>query len=116
MNNRPSLGFGEDGNEDPLDQFDIDKWSPDGKKAKSKKAIIPKIEKAAEESGFSSREPAQKKKTFQRRRRTGRNVQFNIKAKQETIDAFTDVADRYGWGLGETLEHAVDLLKKLPKS
>ena len=47
-----------------------------------------------------------------RRRRTGRNVQFNIKARAETIAAFTAIADAQDWGFGETLEHAVELLEK----
>jgi hypothetical protein len=72
---------------------------------------------AANASGFVSREP----KTavppkLQRRRRTGRNAQFNIKAKPETIEAFYKVADANGWGLGETLEHAVELLGRHMKS
>lgn len=47
-----------------------------------------------------------------RRRRTGRNAQFNIKAKPETIDAFCAIADARGWGLGETLEKAVALMQQ----
>lgn len=47
-----------------------------------------------------------------RRRRTGRNAQINLKARPETIEAFTAIADRQGWGLGETLEKAVDLLRR----
>ena len=47
-----------------------------------------------------------------RRRRTGRNVQFNLKARPETIDAYCEVADAMGWGLGETLEYAVVLLQR----
>ena len=47
-----------------------------------------------------------------RRRRTGRNVQFNIKARADTIEAFTEIADLMDWGFGETLEHAVDLLQR----
>lgn len=46
-----------------------------------------------------------------RRRRTGRNVQFNIKAKAETVQAFYDICDANDWVLGETLERAVELLK-----
>lgn len=42
----------------------------------------------------------------------GRNAQFNIKAKPETIEAFYKVADANGWGLGEMLGHAVALLEK----
>jgi len=45
--------------------------------------------------------------------RTGRNAQFNIKARPETIQAYCDIADENGWGLGETLEYAVDLLRKM---
>lgn len=67
--------------------------------------------RAAEESGFTSREPRpQEPVQRQRRRRTGRNVQFNIKSRQDTIEQFCRVADANGWGLGETLEHAVELL------
>lgn len=47
-----------------------------------------------------------------RRRRTGRNAQFNLKARPETIGAFCAVADGNGWGLGETLEYAVALLQR----
>ena len=47
-----------------------------------------------------------------RRYVTGRNVQFNVKASQETIDAFVAIADRQKWVLGETLEHAVAALEQ----
>jgi hypothetical protein len=39
-------------------------------------------------------------------------VQFNIKAKAETIEAFCAIADAKGWGLGETFEIATALLAK----
>jgi hypothetical protein len=70
---------------------------------------------AAERAGFRSREPkaaATAELVTVRRRRTGRNAQFNLKAKPETIKAFCDIADLHGWGLGETLEKAVELLMK----
>ena len=47
-----------------------------------------------------------------RRHRTGRNVQFNVKASQETVDAFYAISDRNGWVLGETLEHALAALQR----
>lgn len=73
-------------------------------------------EEAAVAAGFVSREPKSPVQSKpQRRRRTGRNMQFNIKAKPETIEAFYEIADANGWGLGETLEHAVDLLDKYKK-
>lgn len=74
--------------------------------------------KAAEATGFHSREavPAAPKPAAgqgaPRRRRTGRNAQFNLKARPDTIQSFCDVADAKGWGLGETLEHAVALLQR----
>lgn len=47
-----------------------------------------------------------------RRRRTGRSVQFNIKATQEAIDRFVRLSDQEGWVFGETLEHALDALER----
>ena len=102
---RVNLGFGEE-----LDAFDPNKWTEPPVKAKIKNNVP---HKAAEATGFKSREPTSKiKKTKPRRRTTGRNRQFNIKAKAETIEAFYAVADGQNWGLGETLEYAVELLEK----
>jgi len=73
---------------------------------------------AAEATGFHSREAAPDPMSVAgqgapvRRRRTGRNAQFNLKARPDTIQSFCDVADAQGWGLGETLEHAVALLQR----
>lgn len=69
--------------------------------------------RVAEASGFQSREA--KKATpikTQRRRRTGRTAQINIKTTQETIDMFYQIADQNGWGLGEAFENAVRLLNE----
>lgn len=102
---RANLGFG-----DAL--ADLSAFVPISKTAPKDKST----EKAAVASGFVSREPKAPEQTQQqRRRRTGRNVQFNIKAKPETIEAFYEIADANGWGLGETLEHAVDLFVKHSK-
>lgn len=81
--------------------------------------------KVAEATGFRSREvqpaapasgaggqPAPTPVKQLRRRRTGRNAQFNLKARPDTIQSFCDVADAKGWGLGETLEYAVALLQR----
>ena len=107
-NDRPSLGFG-----DELDALDLTEF------AASKKAQKPApetIRKAAEAAGFRSREnrePASEAvKPQQRRRRTGRNAQINLKAKPETIEAFTRIADAKGWGLGEAFEYATALLER----
>lgn len=109
---RADLGFA-----DALDEFNPAEWPPQARTANDRP---PKGEtqKAAAAAGFKSREPqlleqsrAGESDTL-RRRRTGRNAQLNLKAKPETIAAFCAVADRKGWGLGETLEHAVALLER----
>jgi hypothetical protein len=55
---------------------------------------------------------AAKPANVQRRRRTGRNVQLNIKARPDVIERFTALADKNGWVFGELLEHALDALEK----
>jgi hypothetical protein len=47
-----------------------------------------------------------------RRYRTGRNVQFNVKVLQETVDAIYDISEAQDWVLGYTLERAVAALKR----
>lgn len=110
---RAPLGFG-----DELDNFDPTTWS--NLKPATDKLKPAETKKAAEAAGFRSREPAKaeapKAPAVQRRRRTGRNAQFNIKTKQEVINAFVAIADAQGWGLGETFEFATDLLTKACKS
>jgi hypothetical protein len=75
------------------------------------------LREVAEQNNFPSREPAPKRAAAppvkkQRRRRTGRNTQFNIKARQEDIDRFYTINDTQGWVLGETFAHALDALEK----
>lgn len=106
---RASLGFG-----DELDDFDPAAWS--NPKAADNKPKPAETKQAAEAAGFRSREPVKndvpKRPPTQRRRRTGRNVQFNIKTRQDVIDAFVAIADTKGWGIGETFEFATELLVK----
>lgn len=104
--NRPRIGFA-----DELDDLGAEDWA-----SPAPKPAAP-VAEAAAAAGFTSRQapeasaPTTPKRPL-RRRRTGRNAQFNIKARPETIAAFTRVADDQGWGLGETLEHAVALLEE----
>ncbi|KQT50270.1 hypothetical protein ASG43_21580 [Aureimonas sp. Leaf454] len=97
---RASLGFG-----DETDDFS---WAKPAPKPK------PDTKRAAEAAGFRSREPVAPKAVEeppkQRRRRTGRNVQFNIKTRAETIEEFCRIADECGMGLGEAFEFATKLL------
>jgi hypothetical protein len=66
-------------------------------------------------SKFRSREIAevqQANRIQQRRRRTGRNVQFNIRATQQVIDEFKALSESQDWPDGLTLENALRALKR----
>lgn len=65
-------------------------------------------------SKFRSREalPEPVRAPEQRRRRTGRNVQFNIRATQAVIDEFKSISERQDWPDGLTLERALEALKR----
>lgn len=110
-NNRPDLGFASE-----LESFDPAAWEP--KPKQQDKVHPPKeaVASLAEASGFRSREPKTAPPAGQgapqRRRRTGRNAQFNIKADPTVIERFTLLADQQGWVFGEAFEHAVALLEE----
>jgi hypothetical protein len=97
-------------------ELDISGFAP--KSARDKSAPAPEeVRAVAEAANFRSREPKPAKpaalpKHLPRRHRTGRNVQLNLKASQETVDAFYAVADKNGWVLGETLERAIQALQR----
>lgn len=111
MKQRADLGFA-----DALDDFDPAEWRPRTPGAASPRPEKVETRQAAAAAGFRSREPRSDLERagegLPRRRRTGRNAQFNLKARPETIAAFCAVADQQGWGLGETLEQAVALLER----
>ncbi len=103
---RADLGFG-----NILD--DLASFEPKVKPKQHPEFASSKQKQAAEAAGFKSREPEKPKEKKQlRRRRTGRNAQINIKTTPETIELFTSIADKNGWGLGETFEKAIALLEK----
>jgi len=107
---RADLGFG-----DSSDDIDLSEFKP--RQAPATRPPSGETSRAAEAAGFRSREPKGVEpptggQPQQRRRRTGRNAQFNLKARPETIAAYCALADRMGWGLGETLEKAVELLEE----
>ena len=112
---RVDLGFA-----DALDDFDLSEFTP--RQAPAPRPPSGETSLAAEAAGFRSREPrtaagstgaaGEGAPAQTRRRRTGRNAQFNLKARPETIAAYCALADRMGWGLGETLEKAVELLEE----
>ena len=66
----------------------------------------------SESAAFRSREPdpAPHRREI-RRHRTGRNVQLNLKVRQEDADAFYALADEMGVVLGEAFQMAVAALR-----
>lgn len=102
-----------------IDRFDPEEWSPN--QGRPEPPVAPAASRqAAAATGFTSREPAPdamptEPPAFERPRRrgrhTGRNQQLNVKVRPDTLVLFYALADAHGWGLGETLEHAVDLLE-----
>lgn len=122
---RASVGFAE-----ALEGFDPAEWTAAPAAAPRPRVPAEAARRSAEATGFVSRQPAGQGAPVPRpapapvpspasaadrplrRRRTGRNVQFNLKARAETIEAYCAVADAMGWGLGETLEIAVALLQR----
>lgn len=71
------------------------------------------VRAVAEPAAFRSREPAPPRDARRevRRHRTGRNVQLNLKVRQQDADAFYALADRHGWVLGEAFQMAVEALQ-----
>lgn len=94
-----------------LDLSDFKPAAP--KKPKVEAAIIREVSEANNfPSRAASKPKALKAAAAQRRRRTGRNVQFNIKTTPDVIERFTALADKHGWVFGEMLEYALDALEK----
>lgn len=109
--------FGEDGD------LDLSSFAP---KPKTDTQAPPAaaIKAIAEKANFRSREPSAKnisipeaQKSSSKRpprvHRTGRNVQFNVKASRETVEDIYAITEAHpGWVLGYTLERAVAALKR----
>lgn len=74
------------------------------------------VRAVSEGANFRSRDPIPAplpaEKRPPRRYRTGRNVQLNVKARAEAIEAFYAIADAQGWVLGEAFEQAVAALQR----
>lgn len=100
---------------DDADDFDISAFAP--KKTKDPAPPPEAIRAVSEGASFMSREPvhsasAEKSNKKPRRRRTGRNLQLNLKVSSTTLESFYELADSHGWVLGEAFEHALAALKK----
>ena len=101
---------------DTGDQLDVSGFTPKPKNSSS----APPAEEVREVSlaaQFRSREAAPPKVASQSKRparqyRTGRNVQFNAKVLQKTVDAIYAISEEQGWVLGYTLQRAIEALQR----
>jgi hypothetical protein len=96
--------------EDDLSDFAPKPRAPAAARPEEVKAL-------AEGTAFRSRDPqaaapAPPGRREPRRYRTGRNVQLNLKVRQEAADAFYHIADQTGLVLGEVFEQAVEALAR----
>jgi hypothetical protein len=85
--------------------FDVSGFTPISPRATPRPAAVAAVSSAA---GFRSREPGPPKRVS----RTGRSVQFNLKATPETIESFRQISNQQGWPLAVTLERAVEALDR----
>jgi hypothetical protein len=97
----------------------LDDFAPKKKPAQVKPDEKAMIDRIAEDNNFPSRQPARKADVVpslgqrtQRRYKTGRNQQINIKATDATIQRFYRLADAENVPLGEILDRALDALEK----
>ena len=101
--------------ENLADDFPVKPKTQTKKVVENEKELIDRI---AEDNNFPSRQavkevsPISTGKRQQRRYRTGRNQQLNIKATEQTIEKFYRLADKEKITLGELLERALDALEK----
>jgi len=102
---------------DAGEQLDVSPFAP---RAQPDASAPPpeQVKAVSQTANFRSREPSPPKTETKLKRpprlhRTGRNVQFNVKAKQETVDAIYAITEAHpGWVLGYTLERAVEALQR----
>ena len=96
----------------PASKIDVSGFAPRGETTDRPK--VEDLEELTRGSKFKSREGAEPAapRSQQRRRRTGRNVQFNIRATQQVIDNFKAVSEQMDWPDGLTLEKALEALKR----
>ena len=98
--------------------IDISAFTPKTRED-TKAPAAAEVKELAKAANFPSREPPKPgfakvpEKRAPRIHRTGRNVQFNVKASQQTIDQIYAITEAHeGWVLGYTLERAVAALKR----
>lgn len=99
--------------------FDTDDLSDFAPRTSLPQAKPEEVRAVAEAASFVSREgdvPPGPPQRSPRRHRTGRNVQLNLKVRQEAADAFYALADQLDLVLGEVFERAVKALAEKQKA
>lgn len=105
---------------------DLNDFQPKPRTPEKKRVEPAVIEQLAKDNNFPSRQPSKSSDRAsapipvtslpnQRRYRTGRNVQKNIKATAETIDALNRKADELAVPLGEVVRRGLIALEVLEK-
>jgi hypothetical protein len=91
--------------EDAGVDFDVSGFSPAPPRSAPRPSEVAAV---STELGFQSRQATAARRVA----RTGRSVQFNLKASPETIDLFRQISESQGWSLAVTLERALDALSR----
>lgn len=93
--------------------FDVSDFAPASRQSKPEAPPREAVAAVSDAAGFHRRDPAPPIASPNRRVwRTGRNVQFNVKATPETVERFKAISDDHGWPLAVTLEHAISALER----
>lgn len=114
---------------DDDDPVDVSQFAPkpgpakDAPPAEEVRAVSEKANFPSRESGAATKDhpassakgggkPLPDQKREQRRHRTGRNIQLNLKVTKEAYDLFYQITDAEDYVLGETFELAVMALQE----
>jgi hypothetical protein len=96
--------------------LDLSGFEPKKRRTATPAESADKVRALSEANNFPSRAAARpqlaESSPYRRGRRTGRNMQLNIKATQDTVELFYRLTDSQGWVLGETLERALEALER----
>jgi len=96
--------------------FDVSAFTPK-KSVKSAEPASEAVRAVSEAANFTSREPVQQlPRKADRRHRTGRNEQLNIKVDDKTFRLFYSIYDTHrekeGWVQGQVIERALKALQR----
>jgi len=100
------------------DDFDVSGFAPKKPPTAAASSAPPaEVVRSVSEGAFQSREaidavPQSIRTLRQRRRRTGRNLQLNLKASATWMEAFYKISESERWTLGETFERAIAALQR----